>query len=195
MLVSSIFSFFRNVFFQLQKQFLFLSFIYFVVCTCFQFRQNFFLCECVENIVGNGENAGNQHFLLFPQCFLKAFYPGSLKVGIMWCRNKHNVCGAGQFNQSTCNWICYANLLEIMIYRKNYQLMYPFPISALWSFLWFVGFCYMTDKWRRRDEVPVAVAPHGHGRDNIQAAIAFSFFSIFTWVSWVKLFVIIIMHM
>ena len=24
----------------------------------------------VENIVGNGENAGNQHFLLFPQCFL-----------------------------------------------------------------------------------------------------------------------------
>ena len=23
----------------------------------------------VENIVGNGENAGNQHFLLFPQYF------------------------------------------------------------------------------------------------------------------------------
>ena len=23
-----------------------------------------------ENIVGNGENAGNQHFLLFPECFL-----------------------------------------------------------------------------------------------------------------------------
>ena len=26
-----------------------------------------------ENIVGKGENAGNQHFLLFPQCLL--FYP------------------------------------------------------------------------------------------------------------------------
>ena len=24
----------------------------------------------VENIVGKGENAGYQHFLLFPQCFL-----------------------------------------------------------------------------------------------------------------------------
>ena len=24
----------------------------------------------LENIVGKGENAGNQHFLLFPQCFL-----------------------------------------------------------------------------------------------------------------------------
>ena len=23
-----------------------------------------------ENIVGKGENAGNHHFLLFPQCFL-----------------------------------------------------------------------------------------------------------------------------
>ena len=25
--------------------------------------------ERVENIVEKGENAGNQHFLLFPQCF------------------------------------------------------------------------------------------------------------------------------
>ena len=24
----------------------------------------------IENIEGKGENAGNQHFLLFPQCFL-----------------------------------------------------------------------------------------------------------------------------
>ena len=27
----------------------------------------------VENIVGKGENAGHQHFLLFPQSFSKAF--------------------------------------------------------------------------------------------------------------------------
>ena len=26
----------------------------------------------VENIVGKGENAGYQHFLLFPRCFQKA---------------------------------------------------------------------------------------------------------------------------
>ena len=26
--------------------------------------------EAFENIVRKGENAGNQHFLLFPQCFL-----------------------------------------------------------------------------------------------------------------------------
>ena len=32
----------------------------------------------VENIVGKGENAGYQHFLLFPQCFQKASFIGSL---------------------------------------------------------------------------------------------------------------------
>ena len=33
--------------------------------------------ERVENIVGKGENAGYQHFLLFPQCFQKASILGS----------------------------------------------------------------------------------------------------------------------
>ena len=34
----------------------------------------------VENIVRNGENAGYQHFLLFPQCFQKTPLLGLLKV-------------------------------------------------------------------------------------------------------------------
>ena len=38
----------------------------------------------VENIVGRGENAGHQHFLLFTQCFPKASYTGLLKVVILW---------------------------------------------------------------------------------------------------------------
>ena len=37
----------------------------------------------VENIVGKGENAGYQHFLVFPQCFLKVSFSRSLKVGIV----------------------------------------------------------------------------------------------------------------
>ena len=36
-----------------------------------------------KNIVRKGENAGYQHFLLFPQCFQKSSVSGSLKVGIM----------------------------------------------------------------------------------------------------------------
>ena len=42
-----------------------------------------FVLERVENIVGKGENAGYQHFLLFPQCFPKASFSGSLKEGIV----------------------------------------------------------------------------------------------------------------
>ena len=37
----------------------------------------------VENIVELGQNAGYQHFLLFPQCFQKATFLGSLKLGIV----------------------------------------------------------------------------------------------------------------
>ena len=34
----------------------------------------------VKNIVGKGENAGYQHFLLFSQCFQRACFPGTLKL-------------------------------------------------------------------------------------------------------------------
>ena len=40
-----------------------------------------FVFDIVENIVGKGENAGHQHFLLFPRCFQKPSFSGSLKVG------------------------------------------------------------------------------------------------------------------
>ena len=42
-----------------------------------------FVLERVENIVGKGENAGYQHFLLFPCCFQKASYTRSLNVWIV----------------------------------------------------------------------------------------------------------------
>ena len=43
-----------------------------------------FVLVRVENIVEKGENAGYQHFLLFPQCFPKSPYMGWLKVVIVW---------------------------------------------------------------------------------------------------------------
>ena len=36
----------------------------------------------VENIVGNGGNAGYHHFLLFRQCFQKDSFLGAFKFGI-----------------------------------------------------------------------------------------------------------------
>ena len=46
-----------------------------------------FQSERVENIVGKGENAGYQHFLLFPQCFQKLSFQEMLKVGIVWYKD------------------------------------------------------------------------------------------------------------
>ena len=43
-----------------------------------------FLPNRIENIVGKGENASYQHFLLFPRCFLKPSFSGLLKVRIVW---------------------------------------------------------------------------------------------------------------
>ena len=40
----------------------------------------------VENIEGKGESAPKQEFLLRTQCFQKASFLGSLKLGIVWQR-------------------------------------------------------------------------------------------------------------
>ena len=42
-----------------------------------------YVAERVENIVKKGENAGNQHFLLFPQCFQKHSAQGSLNLALV----------------------------------------------------------------------------------------------------------------
>ena len=47
----------------------------------------------LEKIVGKGENAGNQHFLLFPQCFL----PLENQVSIFFCYIYFVVCKYFQF--------------------------------------------------------------------------------------------------
>ena len=38
----------------------------------------------IENTVGKGEIARHEQFLLFPQCFQKACFPGASKGVIMW---------------------------------------------------------------------------------------------------------------
>ncbi|XP_052604336.1 synaptogyrin-1 isoform X1 [Peromyscus eremicus] len=51
-------------------------------------------------------------------------------------------------------------------------------VSAFWAFFWFVGFCFLANQWqvsKPQDN------PLNEGTDAARAAIAFSFFSIFTW--------------
>ena len=42
------------------------------------------LSKRVENTVGKGEIARHEQFLLFPQCFQKACFPGASKGVIVW---------------------------------------------------------------------------------------------------------------
>ena len=42
------------------------------------------LSKWVENAVGKGEAACYEQFLLFPQCFQKACFPGASKGVIVW---------------------------------------------------------------------------------------------------------------
>ncbi|XP_033092060.1 synaptogyrin-3 isoform X2 [Trachypithecus francoisi] len=51
--------------------------------------------------------------------------------------------------------------------------------SGLWSFLWFVGFCFLTNQWQRTAPGPATT----QAGDAARAAITFSFFSILSWVA------------
>ena len=44
-----------------------------------------------ENIVGKGENAGYQHFLLFLDCFEKPFSTGSLNIGVVQYKSAKSI--------------------------------------------------------------------------------------------------------
>ncbi|XP_062508531.1 synaptogyrin-2-like [Corticium candelabrum] len=63
---------------------------------------------------------------------------------------------------------------------RKYMVLADLVFSVVWSFMWFVGFCYLTDRWRKtldKYSVPSDI------KNNAQAAIAFSFFSIVVWVA------------
>ncbi|NXX82454.1 SNG2 protein, partial [Urocolius indicus] len=59
---------------------------------------------------------------------------------------------------------------------RKYLVLADLGFSGLWTFLWFVGFCFLTNQWASAEPVLI-------GADSARAAITFSFFSIFSWVS------------
>ncbi|XP_022379229.1 synaptogyrin-2 isoform X1 [Enhydra lutris kenyoni] len=59
---------------------------------------------------------------------------------------------------------------------RKYLVIGDLLFSAIWTFLWFVGFCFLTNQWAATKKEDVLV-----GADSARAAITFSFFSIFSW--------------
>ncbi|CAI5792398.1 synaptogyrinsynaptogyrin-3 [Podarcis lilfordi] len=58
-------------------------------------------------------------------------------------------------------------------------VLFDLGFSGFWSFLWFVSFCFLANQWQR---TPSSKEAHYAG-DAARAAIAFSFFSIISWVA------------
>ncbi|NXY91551.1 SNG2 protein, partial [Alcedo cyanopectus] len=61
---------------------------------------------------------------------------------------------------------------------RKYLVLADLGFSGLWTFLWFIGFCFLTNQWSWTKAEDVRI-----GADSARAAITFSFFSIFSWVS------------
>ncbi|XP_036805055.1 synaptogyrin-1 isoform X1 [Oncorhynchus mykiss] len=96
-----------------------------------------------------------------------------------------NACNYGLF-MGTLAFLCCLVFLALDVYfpqissvkdRKK-AVLADVGVSAFWSFMWFVGFCFLTNQWQvaKQEDNPLR-----EGGDAARAAITFSFFSIFTW--------------
>uniref|UniRef100_A0A3B4GVG5 Synaptogyrin 3 n=1 Tax=Pundamilia nyererei TaxID=303518 RepID=A0A3B4GVG5_9CICH len=102
------------------------------------------------------------------------------------------------FNKNTdaCNYGVFVGLVGLLACSFFFLLDYKFSsissvkdrkkavmleigFSGFWTFLYFVSFCFLANQWSRTraEELPL-----NQGADAARAAIAFSFFSIITWI-------------
>ncbi|XDV51098.1 hypothetical protein PO909_020044, partial [Leuciscus waleckii] len=61
--------------------------------------------------------------------------------------------------------------------ERKYVVLADLGFSGAWTFLWFVCFCLTADQWTK------TINTTGIPKDAAQAVIAFSFFSLASWVS------------
>ncbi|XP_075436123.1 synaptogyrin-2 [Ascaphus truei] len=118
-------------------------------------------------------------------CILGDGYMSDSKSGETWCifnRNSdacHYGVGIGVIAFLAALLFLgldvYFPTLSNATYRK-YLVLADLGFSALWSFLWFVGFCFLANQWAS------TTGNIDIGASNARAAIAFTFFSILSWV-------------
>ena len=122
---------------------------------CFKIFLLLFRCYCVSG----GFPALGRRVLLSPNLFSEN--PSPLRYGRFWI----------------------LRLIEFIFHSwlKAVLIMFSYFLSkiAFWSFLWAVGFIYLASVWSKTPSSPEAIA----SANNLQAAIAFSFFSGFTALS------------
>ncbi|KAG7460109.1 hypothetical protein MATL_G00217670 [Megalops atlanticus] len=110
--------------------------------------------------------------------------PDEVEEHCIFNRNQ-NACNYGVF-MGTMAFLCCIGFLALDVYfpqissvkdRKK-AVIADIGVSAFWSFMWFVGFCFLANQWQVANPED---NPLREGGDAARAAITFSFFSIFTW--------------
>ncbi|CAK8688134.1 synaptogyrin-2-like [Clavelina lepadiformis] len=109
--------------------------------------------------------------------------------------DKKNECIFGQ-NDNACHYGVAIGIMGFIIVTVFFVVDLIFPsissaekrkkivmadmfFSGVWTFLFFVGFCFLTNAWANRHAADPASSDYG--ADNARAAIAFLFFSILSW--------------
>ena len=96
-----------------------------------------------ENIVGKGENADNQHFLLCPQCFLPfskefliflSFLFCYLQTVISWTCLK--ICHVVELTKSIC--VCQPTIDFIKRVNLYFENPLPFMLADIFFFFFFL---------------------------------------------------------
>ena len=85
------------------------------------------LSKQVENTVGKGEIARYEQFILFPQCFQKACFPGASKGGIVWEWAKTPFCPHDQI------MVIMFEVVGNIFGKRKFSLLAFSPFTSLFS--------------------------------------------------------------
>ncbi|XP_020496692.1 synaptogyrin-1a isoform X2 [Labrus bergylta] len=110
--------------------------------------------------------------------------PEEVEEFCIFNRNQ-NVCNFSVATGTLC-FLCCSAFLALDLYfpqisgvkdRKK-AVMADIGVSAVWSLVWFLGFCFLANQWQVSKEED---NPLNEGADAARAAIIFCFFSVFSW--------------
>ncbi|PAA75198.1 hypothetical protein BOX15_Mlig027855g1, partial [Macrostomum lignano] len=111
---------------------------------------------------------------------------GAYVENICIMMGQKNACGFGVFTGVVAFLGCMVFLLGDILFEKLSSVQHrrllviaDMGFSAAWTFLYFVAFCYMANKWSNTSSLwlkTIGVQPWQ--RSNVRASIAFAFFSV-----------------
>lgn len=171
--------------------------IYFLSPVCFQLF-SIVILGCVSNegyvnrpeeveefcIFNRNQNVCNYAVAMGTLCFLccsaflalDVYFP---QISGVKDRKKAVMADIGVSGKSPPLYVWCSHLLQVKMWCSP-AFSSPVPSAAIWSLVWFLGFCFLANQWQVSK---VEDNPLNEGADAARASIVFAFFSVFSWVS------------